>query len=590
MRGFQPDERGDDAAVKRKGPRGFSPEAVNSAEAAQAQNQAPDSIPAMVKPGEFVLPPDTVHAMGGPGAVQDVVDATHTPAPEAAIVPRGFEPRMFFANGGSAGDERLRANSFGDAAAAATDAGVKQVGATSTPAQTSSPSGLYMQDRTQEIKDQVGQGQYAQAAGTAARTAVQGLGMYGIEAADKLATPVLNAAKGFSAGLFGSDASASPVPATPTSSAAAASKPVTGAPTAAQTSAAPLNAIPAVPAPMTTDAPVTAGFRPGMGGDVKKDGNSYSGTNVSGNITVNGVAPSAGSSGVSGQSDAAAENLARGFRPGMGTASPAPAPGLGFGPGSELARIQTPVVRHSGNDWQARKDLENAATAASSIMYRPGWDGSGMARFRGGAPGGVAPAVAAYQAALATDQAAKGAQPGMDQAAMRENAGLQREGMQQAGETVRTGMRTGVDQQRVAIEGQRAGTESRRADSEITARGFQNRALQQQEQLRGVLMDPNATPEQKKQAQQSMLAIQGKHDSAKDRYLTVGGETRVVDGQTVKDPQQVYDTVTQQWLKPPGQGGAQPSANHINALKSNPTQAALFDAVYGPGASKRYLE
>ena len=48
------------------------------AKLAQQQNQAPDSIPGMFKPGEFVLPPDTVHAMGGKQALQSVVDATHS--------------------------------------------------------------------------------------------------------------------------------------------------------------------------------------------------------------------------------------------------------------------------------------------------------------------------------------------------------------------------------------------------------------------------------------------------------------------------------------------------------------------------------
>ena len=49
--------------------------AGTGAELAQAQNQAPDSIPGMFKPGEFVLPPDTVHAMGGKNALQGMVDA-----------------------------------------------------------------------------------------------------------------------------------------------------------------------------------------------------------------------------------------------------------------------------------------------------------------------------------------------------------------------------------------------------------------------------------------------------------------------------------------------------------------------------------
>ena len=78
---------------------------MKGAARAQEQNQQPDSIPGMFKPGEFVLPPDTVHAVGGVKALQGVVDATHTPAPKTAVVPRGFKPEMFFANGGLTDDE-----------------------------------------------------------------------------------------------------------------------------------------------------------------------------------------------------------------------------------------------------------------------------------------------------------------------------------------------------------------------------------------------------------------------------------------------------------------------------------------------------
>lgn len=73
---------------------------------AQALNQQPDSIPAMMKPGEYVLPPDTVQALGGPQVLDATVAQTHTPANAGAIVPQGFEPRQFFSNGGLADDER----------------------------------------------------------------------------------------------------------------------------------------------------------------------------------------------------------------------------------------------------------------------------------------------------------------------------------------------------------------------------------------------------------------------------------------------------------------------------------------------------
>ncbi len=85
--------------------RGFNPEAMAQA---QALNQQPDSIPAMMKPGEYVLPPDTVAAMGGPGALDATVAQTHTPANAGAIVPKGFEPRLFFNNGGLAQEEETK--------------------------------------------------------------------------------------------------------------------------------------------------------------------------------------------------------------------------------------------------------------------------------------------------------------------------------------------------------------------------------------------------------------------------------------------------------------------------------------------------
>lgn len=109
MRGFQPMARQiktgpinkptNGGAVR--GLHGFAPGAM-----AQVLNQQPDSIPAMMKPGEYVLPPDTVAAMGGPQALDATVAQTHTPANAGAIVPRGFEPKHFFANGGLVEDEQ----------------------------------------------------------------------------------------------------------------------------------------------------------------------------------------------------------------------------------------------------------------------------------------------------------------------------------------------------------------------------------------------------------------------------------------------------------------------------------------------------
>ena len=129
MIGFQPKAKKKSAASAEsaQSPKlGFPGNGPQSPAQAQALNQAPDSIPGMFKPGEFVLPPDTVHAMGGKEALSQVVQATHTPAPADAVVPRGFKPEVFFSTGG-APEDKLKKNSFGDAAAASLDNQVNQI-------------------------------------------------------------------------------------------------------------------------------------------------------------------------------------------------------------------------------------------------------------------------------------------------------------------------------------------------------------------------------------------------------------------------------------------------------------------------------
>lgn len=80
-----------------------------------------DSIDAKLSDGEFVLPTDTVRKVGVK-SLRDLVADTHEPS--------GNPPRRgHFADGGMPGDEeRTRPNSFGDAAAAASNPGVTQVG------------------------------------------------------------------------------------------------------------------------------------------------------------------------------------------------------------------------------------------------------------------------------------------------------------------------------------------------------------------------------------------------------------------------------------------------------------------------------
>jgi len=75
-----------------------------------------DSVPAMLTPGEFVLPPDTISRLGGAPALQALVAATHTsvqnPQVDMRNAPRGFRPELFFTSGGPVSEEEKRRQSL----------------------------------------------------------------------------------------------------------------------------------------------------------------------------------------------------------------------------------------------------------------------------------------------------------------------------------------------------------------------------------------------------------------------------------------------------------------------------------------------
>ncbi|MFE1572818.1 hypothetical protein ACFIQG_13455 [Comamonas odontotermitis] len=155
---------------------------------------------------------------------------------------------------------------------------------------------------------------------------------------------------------------------------------------------------------------------------------------------------------------------------------------------------------------------------------------------RRGRISGPSVAQANFQDAAKADQVARAQQPAVDAATNRVNAELQREGLQQAGATQREAMRSEIDRGRLSLE-QIAAGEKIRSNARIEAA------------QEAVMSAP--TPEKQRAAQSRLLALMGKSENLKDRYVTVGGGTYVQDGQTVKEPTSIYDSTTQQWLRPP---------------------------------------
>ncbi len=181
-------------------------------------------------------------------------------------------------------------------------------------------------------------------------------------------------------------------------------------------------------------ASAASGTTVSLRGNVLRNGNEYSGTNVSGAIGVNGQPPGGGI--VSPQNMAAADNLMRSET----------LRGLAGAPAAQVPMAVSPTVRHSGNDWQSRNDLRNLEVSASSIKNRPEWQSGSSTQAWSTRSNGVADPdgkIAAYQAALKQDIAMRGAQPGVDVEVAKSNNALrgQQLGADAARESSRNSLR-----------------------------------------------------------------------------------------------------------------------------------------------------
>lgn len=605
-----------------------------------------DSINAKLSDGEFVMPADTVRKVGA-RRLQDLVDMTHKPSGKVPKIDHYADggmtrrPARFDVESWAQQQDQQRtsntqaaqaqAQAASDQAQAESDALARNQAA-AVPA----PGASASQSLAQRVSQIPTGGQTAPAAdGSQNRWANTETGRNLSNIASALpgslggAIPAVVKTGGAISGgidaatrLLNAGAGAAAISAIP---GAASAQGATASPAGAgrgmvNPPAVNPSAPPPVATPQTASNIAPSSPTPATTSDVSRVGNSYSGTNVAGDITVNGRAPNGGymntgnapagaglslspvgmpvgqaqSQGLVGgkvgynpaydqrlngsrgtptaQNAAAADNLASNQDQGARArllAAGAPA----------ATGVTSPTILNSSNSWQARNDLRSLEVSAKSITNRPEWSGAGMGRFQSGRGGG-SPDVAAYQAALTNDLALKAAQPAADVAAMRENAGLQREGLQQTGATERTNINARRDDAANQIARGRLSLEQ-------IAAGYTNRSADRIDRAQAEL-EGAKTPEAQKSARERLLALSGRAPQ-NEWAVQVTPTTKNLDGSTTQGSVYRFNKATGETTRVDQPGAAQPSANHAAALRANPKLAAQFDEIYGAGASSRAL-
>lgn len=532
------------------------------------------NIPVNLSNGEFKLPPEQVHAVGVQ-ALDQMKGATHTPSSTEAA--KGMKPELFFEGGGEVQDqqEKLRRQTqayvIGDQASAAARppaAVARGLPATAPSVATPSPTAMYFEDGMGDAGKQFDKGEIARGIGTGTRTAMMTPLMAGVEAIDRVATPVVGGVANFARGFFGVQetppAAAAPkptgaLPVAPTSPAPAVAPIATAAAPATTTAAAALPS--ATTGPASAAAPVAPDAAQVMPGVYRK-GNSYA-DSVEGLTGSNTGRPNE-------QNMAAAQNLARGFNPSAAQAQMQP------------QGVQTPIVRNSTNDFSARKALENAATAASSITANGGRFDSRRGTTSGNQDGQILPPStqqAAYAAMQRSDLALQNDQPGIEQAAMRERGFDSRSALQQQGENQRSNSRNQIEGQRLQIEGQRVQNEKGRYDLDARAKGFDIRQAERMEGMQNEYLAAQGDPKKAADIAQKMRALNGKSDSA-DWGVQVTPATKNADGSTTEGSVIRYNKSTGQVERVDGTQGAQAKPQPKTAAEAVAGQ--VYQTARGP--------
>lgn len=512
-----------------------------------------EQVPVNLSNGEFKLPPEQVHAVGVQ-ALDQMKGATHTPAAQQGL---GMKPELFFANGGVVDDEQKRLQNqsqayvIGAQAAAATRAAepvakavapqIAAPGATAAPpARAAGPSELYMADRTQEMGDQVKAGNYAGAVGTGLRTAAQGLGMYGIEAADKTLSPWIDAGQRMLGGAFGTDTPAGAVkpsaaaPVTPTAPSPATVGAQPGAPAA---NARPVAQAPAsggaLPDPQPA-APQATQIAPG----IYRQGNSYSDSAAGAGMTGTQGAPSA-------QNVQAAQALSdrsqqQALARGMGSVA---------APGNAVTVI--------GADPAAERERRDLVSSFMSPL-RGAQNGQLTSSQRNGMVGLLE---SERRDASGNRQADQTASTQRDIAAMREQGDTGRTAMREQGENSRAGARNQIDTRRVNLDERGQAPKLREADRMDALRARYE----------------NAKPEERKALAQQIRELQGNNVQQDVWAHSPGGQA--VDPKTqqlITQPGVIYNRATGE-VRTDGGAAAPAPARAVGSTSTVNGKTAVWD-------------